>query len=167
MLLSDLHLSTAIDTMSLRFPTLDELRRRRAAINAMVGRKLIPRIVAASLAQLVLVGAVFANREALNQPNALMPALLVVMALSSVVAVWLVMFWRPRLSATLAADDGLLCHRCGAPLLLPVTRERAGVMLTRGGLTPQHYLQEGYCRKCNAPVLAELQEGAALDVRAR
>lgn len=73
----------------------------------------------------------------------------------------------PHLSATLAVDDGLLFHRCGAPLLLPVTRERAGGTLTGGGLTPQHYLREGYCRKCHAPVVAELQEGAALDVRAR
>lgn len=158
---------TAKNDMRLQLPTLDELRRRRAAVNATVGRQLIPRILAASLAQLVLVGIVFANREALQQRNALLPALVVVMALSSVVAVWLVMFWRPRLLATLAAGDGLLCHRCGAPLLLPVTRERASVLLTRGGLTPQHYLHEGYCRKCNAPVVAELQGEAAPDVRAR
>ena len=166
-LLAGSHLPTATDTMPLRFPTLDELRRRRAAINATVGRKLIPRIVAASVAQLVMVGALFANREALHQWNALMPALFVVIALSSVVGVWLVMFWRPRLSATLAAEDGLLCHRCGAPLLLPVTRERASLMLTRGGLAPQHYLHEGYCRTCNAPVVAELQEGAVLGAHAR
>ena len=167
MLLSGRHPLTANDDMRLQLPTLDELRRRRAAVNATVGRQLIPRILAASLGQLVLVGIVFANREALQARNALMPALLLAMVISAVVAVWLLMFWRPRLSEKLASDDGLLCHRCGAPLLLPMTRDRAGVMLTRGGVTPQHYLHEGYCRKCSAPVVAELQDGLALDTRAR
>lgn len=146
--------------MAQSFPTLDELRRRRATVHATVGRRLVPRIVAGSLAQLVLVGVVVVNRDALVERGALAPALLFVLAMSTVAAVWLIMSWRPRLLATLAAEDALLCHRCGTPLLVAGTRQRAGVVLTGGGPTSQHYLREGHCVECGAPVVAELQDSA-------
>jgi hypothetical protein len=152
--------------MALNLPTLDELRRRRAAVNAVVGRKLIPRIIAASLAQLALFLLVFVNAGALADRNMVLPMLLGATALSTVVALWLIVLWRPRLLAKLAAEDGLLCHQCGAPLLLPMTRARADAALTRGGLTPQHYLVEGHCAKCGAAVVSELQHLPAPNARA-